>query len=256
MKIVGMIQARMGSSRLPGKVLEKIHKGRSILEIILDRLSHCKCLTEIAVLTTVEPEDVPIVKLCRTSGVFVLTGSVHDVLDRFYQGAKALEPDHIVRITADCPLLDPQFVDKLIRLHLKNYNDYTSNTLKETWPDGLDAEVFTMDALETAWKNAKKPSEREHVTPYIKNNPERFQLENLESGEDLSHMRWTVDKSEDLKLIRQIYKGLEDKINSFGYIRTSDVLQFLRDNPELEKINSSILRNEGYLYSLEKERYE
>lgn len=250
MKISAMIQARMGSSRLPGKILKKIYKEKTLLEVVIQQLSFAKKIDEIIVLTTTLSPDVPVVNLCQKLGVPVFTGSVEDVLDRYYQAALAYKPNHIVRITADCPLIDPQLVDHVVDQHIKNGNIYTSNRIEATWPDGLDTEIFTFRGLRMLHLEAQKKSDREHVTPYFYNNPNRFKIENVACTKDYAHMRWTVDEPEDLDFIREIYKVL-GRDNDF--IRSNEVIQFLQKNPDLHNINAGIIRDEGYINSLKEE---
>lgn len=246
MKVEAIIQARMSSTRLPGKVLMDL-EGKPVLEHVVERVSACKYINEIIVATTNKKEDDAISKLCKKIGVNIYRGSEEDVLDRFYQAVKSFVPDHIVRITADCPLIDPEVIDSVIKLHLKNNADYSSNTLKETYPDGEDVEVFTFKALEKSWKSAKLRSEREHVTPYIRKNFSLFKLCNLEYRENLSNKRWTLDERRDYEYIKIIYKNLYKKDSCFGM---KDILKFIENHPEVEKINRDIMRNEGYMKSL------
>ena len=249
MSVIAMVQARMGSTRLPGKVLESL-MDRTLLEMVLRQLSFAKELDEVIVLTTFEKRDLPVIALCARLGVRIFSGSVNDVLDRYYQAARLLEPNHVVRITADCPLIDPEIVDALVRLHKHKGNDYTSNTMEETFPDGLDAEVLTYKCLAAAWRDAAKPSEREHVTLFIKNNPERFQLGSMTNDRNLGYLRWTIDEPVDLELIRKIYSAL---YKENAPILSKAVVAWLEDHPELADLNSFIERNEGLKLSLAKE---
>lgn len=250
MKILGIIQARISSTRLLGKVLLDL-EGITVLEHVIKRVKSAKLIDEVIIATTIKKEDLKIVKLCADVGIRVFCGSYQDVLDRYYQVARLLDPKHIVRITADCPLIDPKIIDKVIRLHLKEKAGYTSNTLEETFPDGEDVEIFTFEALNKAWQNAKLLSEREHVTPYIKKRPKIFGIRNLECDKNLSDKRWTLDNPEDYDFIKIIYKNLYGKNNLFGII---EILAFLNKNPNIERINQHIIRNEGYLKSLNKDR--
>ena len=163
--VVAIIQARTGSTRLPEKVLLDL-EGQPVLSHIIKRVNASKLVTGILVATTVRKEDLAIVRLCSNANTRVFCGSENDVLDRYYQAAKLLEADNIVRITADCPLIDPSIIDEVVALHLKEKSDYTSNTMEESYPDGLDVEIFRFEALKKAWENACLASEREHVTPY------------------------------------------------------------------------------------------
>lgn len=245
-KIIAVIQARVGSTRLPNKVLLDL-EGKTVIEHVINRVSKSKLVSETVVATTVLDQDLKIVDLCSGIGVRVYRGSENDVLDRFYQAAKQLNAGHIVRVTADCPLIDHKVIDDVLSLHLKKKSDYTSNTIKETFPDGEDVEAFTFGALKRAWQDAELPSEREHVTPYIRNNPGIFQLENLSSPVDLSGKRWTLDEEKDYEFIVKIYGALYKKNKFFGM---KEILRLLRSHPEFEKINGRIARNEGYSKSL------
>jgi len=250
MKIVAIIQARLGSTRLPNKVLKKI-EGKTILEHVIDRVKAARRIDQVVVATTVNKEDLAIVKICENAGIGVFCGSEEDVLDRYYQAARLFGADQVVRITADCPMIDPKVIDAVIELHLKENADNTLNTLKETYPDGEDVEVVKFGALKKAWQEAKLLSEREHVTPYIKNNPGMFKIINLEYWENLSEKRWTLDNAEDYELISRIYKALYHNNALFGM---EEILAFLKNCPELEKINQHIARNEGYAKSLKEDR--
>ncbi len=250
MNTVAIIQARISSTRLPGKVLKKI-EGKTILEHVINRVRAAKNLDEVIVATTVKKEDLEIVKLCANLGISIFCGSEDDVLDRYYQTARLLKANHIVRITADCPLIDPQVIDKVIELYFQKKADYASNTMIETFPDGLDTEVFSFKTLKIAWKNAKLFSEREHVTPYIRNNPNIFKIVNFKSNINSKNKRWTLDEPEDLEFIKIIYKNLYYEDSLFGMEK---ILDFLKKNPKVEKINKYIIRNEGYLKSLKKDK--
>lgn len=248
--IYTMIQARMGSSRLPGKVMKKV-VGKPLLEHIINRLSFCNNVDKIIVITSEEVENEPIEQLCEKLNVDCFVGDEKDVLDRYYKAAKKFnlnDEDSIVRITADCPLIDPKIVDDVIKKHLEGSYDYTTNTLIRTFPDGLDCEVFTLSVLKEMWNNAKLKSEREHVTLYIKNNPENYDLGNIEQDVDWSNLRWTVDEKEDFILIKNIYECLYDEE---GIFLMDDILQLFENNPDFLKINNMYGSNEGLKKSLE-----
>ncbi|MDD4907492.1 MAG: glycosyltransferase family protein [Candidatus Omnitrophica bacterium] len=249
-KTIAIIQARTGSRRLPGKVL-RLMAGKPVLEHIIDRVKGARRIQEVMVATTILKEDLNIVSLCAAKGVRVYCGSENDVLDRYYQAARLVQADNIVRITGDCPLIDPVIINKVINHHLRSRADYSANVLKHTFPDGEDVEVFSFNALEKAWKEARLLSEREHVTPYIWKNPRRFTLSGIEHQDDLSAKRWTLDNPQDLKFIDMIYRHLYGKKRSFGM---TDVLKLLKSHPEYEMINAKISRNEGYAKSLKNDK--
>lgn len=248
--IIAVIQARMNSKRLPGKVLMPL-AGRNVLEHVAMRVRKAHMVSEVIVATSINEEDAKIAEACEKLGVRVFRGSEEDVLDRFYRASLPLNSDHVVRITADCPMIDPEVIDSVIARHIKVGTDYTSNTLEPTYPDGEDVEVFKMSALEKAWKNAKLSSEREHVTPYIRNNPQVFKLLSVVRPGDLSGRRWTLDEDRDYRFLKEVFDSLYHLNNFFGI---TDILKFLEKNPRVEKINSCILRNEGYRESLKKDR--
>jgi len=224
MKITAIIQARCGSTRLPRKVLMNL-EGKSVLERVVERVKHSSYVDQIVVATTINEDDDEIETLCKGIGVNVFRGSVDDVLDRFYQASKRYGGENIVRITADCPLLDPNIVDKVIACHIESRADYTTNTIKETYPDGEDVEIFTFASLEKAWSQAALKSEREHVTPYLRKNPDIFKQMSVESSVDLSEMRWTLDNAEDFIFISAVYKKLHQDGSIF---KIDDVLRFMR----------------------------
>jgi len=250
MNTVAIIQARISSTRLPEKVL-KIIEGKTVLEHVINRVRAAKNIDDMVVATTVKKEDLEIVKLCASLGISVFCGSEDDVLDRYYQTAKLFKAGHIVRITSDCPLIDPQIIEEVIELYFQKKADYASNTMPETFPDGLDTEVFSYKTLKKAWKNAKLSSEREHVTPYIRKYPNIFKIVNLKCEYNLNDKRWTLDEPEDFKFIKIIYKNLYLEDSLFGMIK---ILDFLKKNPEIGELNKNIIRNEGYLKSLEKDK--
>ncbi len=249
MKIIAIIQARLGSTRLPGKVLLDL-EGKTVLEHVIDRVKSSKFINDVVVATTIRKEDLKIVNICSINGISVYCGSENDVLDRFYQAARLFNAENIVRITSDCPLIDPFVIDEVIKLFLGEKADYASNTLKETYPDGQDIEIFTFEALKESWKNANLISEREHVTPHIRKN-QILKRVNLESRTDLSHKRWTLDNPEDYEFIKIIYKNMYNKNHIFNM---DEILEFINNNPEIERINQSITRNEGYLKSLKEDK--
>lgn len=235
MKIVAIVQARMGSSRLPGKVLKDIH-GRTMLARVVRRAGRSDLLDEVVVATTSQSLDDAIIAECERLGVPYFRGLEMDVLDRYYQAAKTFFADIIVRITSDCPLIDPEIIDNVIRAFLNSRVDYASNTLTSTYPRGLDVEVFSCWALEKAWQEASADYQHVHVTPFIYQHSEIFRLLSITSEEDCSCYRLTVDTQEDLDLIRIIYETI-DKDDDLSW---RDALALLMAKPELAKINSDI----------------
>jgi spore coat polysaccharide biosynthesis protein SpsF len=235
MKIVAIIQARMGSSRLPGKVLTDLG-GVAVLDRVLNRLARSRLMQESLVATTVEPADDAIVEHCARAGRKVFRGSELDVLDRYYQAARFIEADVVVRITSDCPVIDPEVTDATIRAFLDRSADYASNILVRTYPRGLDAEVMTVQALERSWRESTKAYQREHVTPYIYENPGKFKLHGIENDADCSQHRWTVDTPEDLQLLRAIYARFGGR-DDFGW---REVLELVESDPSLADINRHI----------------
>jgi spore coat polysaccharide biosynthesis protein SpsF len=241
----------MSSTRLPGKVLLDI-QGKPLLEHVIDRVKASKLINQIVIATCSNEKDKAIINFAQQRGIPYYVGSEEDVLDRFYQAAKRFGAEIIVRITGDDPFLDPEVIDRVVTYYLNHQDslDYVSNWIKPTYPEGLDVEVFSFAALEKAWREANKPSEREHVTPYIWNHPELFRLSNIENDEDLSNLRWTVDTEADLKFTLEIYARLYH-----GQVfLMKDILALLRKEPELNLINSGIARHAGYLKSLEREQ--
>lgn len=242
--MVVIIQARMGSSRLPGKVMMDI-AGYPMLWHVVNRVLRSKRTDKVMVATTTEPKDDQIEQFCVSSKVACFRGSSEDVLDRYYQAASSVGASAIVRITADCPLVDPEVIDRVVRAYEAGTFSYVSNVEPPTYPDGLDTEVFSMEALKMAWNEAALRSEREHVTPYLRKNPERFPPANIVNSKDLSGLRWTVDQQEDLELVREVYRLL-----GTDHFSMDAVLALFVKNPQLSGINTGIARNEGFLRSL------
>jgi spore coat polysaccharide biosynthesis protein SpsF len=235
MKIVAIVQARMGSSRLPRKVLKDLG-GATVLDRVLNRLGRSRLIQESLVATTTEPGDDAIVEHCERTGRKIFRGSEQDVLDRYYQAAKYMDADAVVRITSDCPVIDPEVTDATIRAFLDRRADYASNTLVRSFPRGLDTEVMTMQALDRAWGESRKPHQREHVTPYIYEHPDEFKLHGIENETDCSQHRWTVDTPEDLQLLQAIYARFGGR-DDFGW---REVLELVEGDPSLAEINSHI----------------
>ncbi len=244
MSIDCIIQARMGSTRLPAKVLMEI-EGKSILLYCLEQASKSKLINKIIVASTINQNDEILIEKVKNYGYDVFAGSEDDVLDRYYQAAKKFGTKVIVRLTSDCPLIDPQIMDNVIKTFQEIKCDYCSNVQPPTFPDGYDVEVFSFKALERAWKETKLMSEREHVTPFLWKNNKKFKIVNVENDEDLSHLRITVDEKEDFILIEEIIKKIKK-----SPIYLKDILKLFKEEPELLKINSKYARNEGYAKSI------
>lgn len=249
-KIVAIIQARVGSTRLPNKILLKL-EGKTVLEHILARVSHSKFINSLLVAAPSSSVNEPIVRLCSRLEIGVYLGAQDDVLDRYYQTALCAGASYIVRITSDCPLIDPTIIDAVIKYHLEKEGDYTSNTIEPTFPDGEDVEIVNFSTLRDTWKAATLPSEREHVTPYIIKHPEKYKLNNLTNTVNLSLKRWTLDYPKDYDFVKRIYAGLYRKKHFFTM---DDIITYLKTNPKIEMINASLKRNEGYQKSLQQDK--
>jgi spore coat polysaccharide biosynthesis protein SpsF len=234
---VAIIQARMGSTRLPGKVLLDLG-GATVLARVVRRLQRSQQINQIVVATTTAPADEVIVSECDRLQVPSFRGSQADVLDRYYQAARLYSAGTVVRVTSDCPLIDPTLVDETIRAFMDKRADYASNDFPRTYPRGLDTEVFTSAALERAWREARKPYEREHVTPYLYEHPEMFRLASSRGDVDYSHYRWTLDTPEDLNLLRAIYSRFDNRDD----FRWHDVIALMEREPELAELNSQVLQ--------------
>lgn len=246
--IVAIIQARMSSSRLPGKVLMDL-AGKPVLAHVVGRIQACATIPQVAVATSTAQSDDAIQVWCDTAGVHCYRGNLQDVLDRYYQAALQYQAEVVVRITADCPAIDPTIVDDVVQAFLEG--DYDCYGLSGEFPDGLDCTVFSFAALARAWREAKLPSEREHVGPYIENHPEIFKNGGMRKFTGMSHHRWTLDEPRDFAFLQNIFERLYRKDKPF---LASDILGLLKREPELATINSNIVRNEGYLNSLIEDR--
>lgn len=231
----------MGSTRLPGKVLKDL-EGATMLARVVQRLSRSRLINEVLIATTDRAADDAIVEECRRCSVQVFRGDEEDVLDRYFRAAQLTKADVVVRITSDCPLIDPGVTDKTIASFLNPEGqampDYASNVVVRTYPRGLDTEVMTAQALDRCWRAANEPYERTHVTPYIYEHPGEFRILSVTGEKDFSRHRWTVDTPEDLEFVRAIYarfKGLDD-------FREADILALLEHEPELMELNRSIMQ--------------
>lgn len=237
-RVVMIVQARMGSTRLPKKVLKKV-MGKPLLDYQIERLRKVLSVDEIVVATTTNQEDQVLVDFCVSKKIPFFLGSSEDVLDRFYQAAKRFHADVVVRITSDCPLIDPACIEEVIQLYLTHQPPYAyvSNALKRSFPIGMDAEVFSFAALEEAAKEATAPEEREHVTPFIYRHPERYACGIVTHAPNLSHLRLTVDTREDFMLISNILEALYPRTPNFTL---DDILKTLKKHPTWPQINAHI----------------
>ena len=250
MHIIAILQARMSSTRLPGKVLLPLGD-KTLIEQIVARIRAVDKISELIVATTVNPMDDFVEELCVANKIAYFRGSEENVLERFYFCAEKYKADVIVRLTADDPLKDPDVIRKAIELFETGQYDYVSNTIHPTFPEGIDVEVFSFQALKKAYEESNLPSEKEHVTPYIYKNKEKFKLYNFEHECDISELRWTVDSQEDYQFMKCVYEELYKNPNELFSMQ--EVLQLLKRKPELSDINKGHRRNEGYLKSLKLE---
>lgn len=241
--ITAIIQARISSTRLPRKVLLPLG-GKTVLENVVERTRKARLVKDAIVATSQEESDDEIAALCKKKHIPCFRGSLEDVLDRYYQCAKTFSLEHICRVTADCPLIDPEIIDKAAKTYLEGKYDYVSTSYPvSTYPDGLDTEIVSFEALEKAWREAKLVSEREHVTPYIWKHPELFNIMTIKNDVDLSHHRWTLDEKDDYEFLNIIFSRVKP-------LTTNHILAFLEKHPEITAINNHIGRNEGYKTSL------
>lgn len=243
--VLAIIQARMGSSRLPGKMMARLIGAITPLEMLYRRLRRSCCVTSFIVATTVLPEDDELAAICADLGIPCHRGSPDDVLDRYHSACLTHGPvKAVIRITGDCPFHDPEVVDRVAKRFLLGDVDYAANTLEPTFPDGLDVEAFSPEVLETMWREACLPSEREHVTQFVHGHLGRFQTANVRNDVDLSSKRWTLDEPADLEFIRSVLAEMEGI--DWGW---RELLQLLERKPELERINGAIARNQGLIKS-------
>lgn len=250
MKILAVLQARMSSKRLPGKVLKPI-LGEPMLLRQIERVRKAQTLCQVVVATSNTSDDDAIADACRRAGVSVFRGALDDVLGRFVAATKGFEPTHVVRLTGDCPLADPGVIDRVVSRHLSSGADYTSNVRPPTYPDGLDVEVMKAEVLSAADREAASAVEREHVTLFISRHPDRFKIVNVENDNgDMSNLRWTVDEPADLELVEAIYEGLYPSNPAFTM---ADVLAWLDLNSAWREHNLDFKRNEGLARALAKE---
>lgn len=245
MNVVAIIQARMSSSRLPGKVLLPL-AGKPVIEHVVSRVRQCKNINQIVLATSTESDDSVLEAWCLLYGVDCFRGSLNDVLDRYYNAAKHYKADAVVRITADCPAVDPSIIDEVIEgFMIGNYDAYS---LGGEFPDGLDCQVFAFSALERAWHEASLASEREHVGPYIENNKrDQFKVGSLIKFEGCAHHRWTLDEASDYEFLSLVFQRLNGAEKIFN---AAQILALMSREPSLMLINNNIIRNEGLVHSL------
>ncbi|WP_431811458.1 cytidylyltransferase domain-containing protein [Lysinibacillus sp. FW12] len=236
MRIVAIIQARMGSTRLPGKILKKVN-GRPLLSYQIERLKQSNYINDLVIATTIDEKDDLIVEFCEKNNILSFRGSEKDVLARYYETAKAFKAEAIVRITSDCPIIDVQVVDKTIQFFIDKNFEYVSNTVERTYPRGLDTEIFTFAALEIAYNEAILERDREHVTAYFYTNPDIFKIGSVCNEIDYSKYRWTVDTEEDFQLIKNIIENLYSENPQFTL---HDTVQLMEANPDWFNINAHI----------------
>ena len=251
--LICIIQARMGSTRLPGKVLRKIC-GKPMLKLLVERVENAKLIDQVVIATTTKTEDDEIENVCKNNKIKYYRGQEDDVLDRYYNACRQNEvadDDGVVRVTGDCPLIDPEIIDRVISLYADKKVDYASNINPPTFPDGMDVEVIKFSSLKKAWEEANLKSEREHVTPYIRKHTDIFTHVNLENDIDLTKMRLTVDNQEDFEVIEFVFNRLyKDK----GIFSINEVYSLMNKNSEMFKKNSFYQRNEGYLKSIQNDK--
>lgn len=245
-KYAAIIQARFNSSRLPGKILTDICQ-KPVLQWVIKRVQKSRHVDEVFVVTSIERDNLPVLRLCADLGIRAFAGSENDVLDRYYQLAKLLRPEYVIRVTADCPCYDWKILDTAIE-EMKPEADFLAD-FAETLPDGLDIEIMKFSALETSWREATLPSEREHMTQFIRKHPDHFKNQDFSCPHgDLGHLRWTLDERADLFLIRAVYEHFCG-IDAPDFL-TPDILSLLDARPELARHNATIARNEGLAKSI------
>ena len=229
----------MGSSRLPKKVMMEVETDTPIINSVIKQLEFCKTFEKIIVATTKLSEDDVLYEYVNSQNIDCFRGSADDVLDRYYQCAKKFSLDDIIRITSDNPLIDPIVVDQIVQNYFEKKCDYATNTIPRTYPYGTEVEVFSFPTLEKTWKNSKKLSEREHVTPFMKNPLNKFSIFNLKHSENLTHLRYTVDEINDFNLVQKIFQNISNRP-----ILTSHITQLYSRKSEIFKINQNIKHKE------------
>lgn len=243
MSVNAIIQARCGSTRLPAKVFADIN-GKPLIWHVVDRLRHTKNIDKIIIATTISPKDDRIEEWCKENGIDFFRGSEKDVLNRYYSASEAFPSDYVVRITADDPFKEPTVIDAVITKLIDEGYDHVTNNLPPSFPEGLDCEAFKKSTLDRSEKEAKTDFEREHVTQYIYHHPEIFKIGNVSCDHQLSHLRWTIDKEVDLEMVRAVYTKRNPQ--NTRILLMDEILQILKDNPEVAKINSEVERSAMY----------
>ncbi len=241
-----IVQARIGSTRLPGKVLMKLDKKQTVLDYVINQLNHSKLISKIIIATTSKNEDLQIIEKAKKLKIDYFRGNSTDLLNRYYFCSKKFSLDNILRITSDCPLIDPEKIDQMIKFFHQNNYDYVSNYFPKTFPIGMGMEIFSKKALKLAWKNALLPSEREHISPFFYNHKNKLKFFNIENEVNYSNIRITIDRINDLKLIKHLVKNI-----SVRPIKLNDIIDYYKTNQSVFQINRSYDENEGLQKSLE-----
>ena len=244
--VIGILQARMGSQRLPGKVLMKI-LGKPMLMLQIERIKRANLIDKLVVATTKNSLDDKIEKLCSSIKVLCFRGSENDLLDRYYQAAKKYQSDYIVRLTGDDPLTDPELINSMIKKIKTEHFDAVTNTVQPTFPEGLDVTVLSFETLRKSWQRADLQSQREHVTPYVFDKNSAFNIYHYKQSKNQSNLRWTVDYENDFLFVKKVYNALYPVNNNFS---TNDVYRLLKKNPSLELLNSGFIRDAGLIESI------
>lgn len=237
-----IIQARMGSTRLPGKVLIKI-MNKPVLAYLINQLKFSKTIEDIVIATTTDTEDDIIEKFAKTNKIKIFRGNEKNVLDRYYHCAKKFNFNSIIRITSDCPLIDPNILDNIVKIFQKDKYDYVSNAIHRSYPFGTEVEVFSFKELENTWRNAQSEIDKEHVTPYMRRNSKN--IKNVELKTNLTYLRWTLDFPEDLEMIKEIISEIKKEP-----ILLEDILELVKRKPNILKINEKIKIDKKYLEDL------
>lgn len=252
MKVGALIQARMSSTRLPGKVLKDIN-GRPMISYMIERVRSARSIDDVIVITSLDSSDDPIEEFCKKEGVSCYRGSLDDVLDRYYQASKQFRIDVIARLTGDCPIIDPQIIDAVVSSYIEGAYDFVGNTIPPSWtvPEGMDVEVFSCANLERAWKETKKISDREHVTFYFWQNPDMFSIHRFNIEEDYSRYRLAVDYPNDFQLMQSIITALYSPTHCFSMY---DIVAYLDAHPSLAELNQDIVANSGWQSAFDKDK--